>query len=148
MRNPQKLMPPFLVQWWLQQLTLEIFNIVLDHNLFYNGHERTLVTVIREKEKHMLWGRKGKEKDWREGQSDLMQLHKMKIVQPTKNLMIAAQKLLVMMVMMEMTLVVVPPHLPHKEEIMSDLSLPSQPTSSHTASRMKTTASRHRQEFQ
>jgi hypothetical protein len=46
----------------------------------------------------------------------------MKIAQPTKNLMIAAQELLVMMVTMEMTLVVVPPHLSHKEEVMSDLS--------------------------
>jgi hypothetical protein len=71
----------------------------------------------------------------------------MKIAQPTKNLMIAAQELLVMMVMVEMILVVVPPHLPHKEEVMSDLSLPSQPTSSHTAPRMKTTASRHHQKF-
>jgi hypothetical protein len=70
------------------------------------------------------------------------------IVQPTKNLMIAAQKLIVMIVMMEMTLVVVQPHLPHKEEVMSDLSLPSRPISSHIAPRMKTTTSRHRQEFQ
>jgi hypothetical protein len=29
--------------------------------------------------KHMLWGQKGKEKDWREGQLDLMQLQEMKI---------------------------------------------------------------------
>jgi hypothetical protein len=50
-----------------------------------------------------------------------MQLQKIKIAQPTKNLMISAQELLVMMVMMEMTLVVVPPHLTHKEEVMSDL---------------------------
>jgi hypothetical protein len=50
-----------------------------------------------------------------------MQLQKIKIAQPTKNLMISAQELLVMMVMMEITLVVVPPHLPHKEEVMSDL---------------------------
>jgi hypothetical protein len=84
----------------------------------------------------------------REGQSNLMQLHKIKIAQPTKNLMIAAQELLVMMVMTEMTLIVVPPHLPYKEEVMSDLSLPSWPTSSHTAPRMKTTTSQHRQEFQ
>jgi hypothetical protein len=39
--------------------------------------------------------------------------------------MIAAEELLVMMVMTDMTLVVVPPHLPHKEEVMSDISLPS-----------------------
>jgi hypothetical protein len=70
-----------------------------------------------------------------------MQLQNMKIAQPTKNLMIVAQELLVMMVMMDMTLVVVPPHLPHKEEVMSDLSLPSRPTSSHTAPRIMTTAS-------
>jgi hypothetical protein len=70
-----------------------------------------------------------------------MQLQKMKIVQPTKNIMIAAQEFLMMMVMMKMTLVVVPPHLSHKEEVMSDLSLPSRPISSHTALRMKTTVS-------
>jgi hypothetical protein len=63
------------------------------------------------------------------GRSDLMQLQKMKIAQLIKNLMIAAQELLVMMVTMDMTLVVVPPHLPHKEEVMSDLSLPSRWTS-------------------
>jgi hypothetical protein len=62
--------------------------------------------------------------------------------------MIAAQELLVMMVTTEMTLVVVPPHLPDKVEVMSNLSLPSRPTSSHTASRMTTTISRHCQEFQ
>jgi hypothetical protein len=39
--------------------------------------------------------------------------------------MIAAEELLVMIVMTEMTLVVVPPHLSHKEEVMSDISLPS-----------------------
>jgi hypothetical protein len=71
-----------------------------------------------------------------------------KIVQPVKNLLITTQELLVMMVMMEMTLVVVPPHLLHKEEVMSNLSLPSRSTSSHTAPRMKTAASQHRQEFQ
>jgi hypothetical protein len=76
-----------------------------------------------------------------------MQLQKIKIAQPSKNLMITVKKLLVIMVMTEMTLVVVPPHLLHKE-VMSDLSLPSQPTSLHTALRMKTTASRHHQEFQ
>jgi hypothetical protein len=90
---------------------------------------------------------KGKAQDEREGQSDLMQLQRMKIVQPTKNLIIVAQELLVMMVTIEITLVVVPPHLPHKEEVMSDLSLPSRPTSSHTAPRMKTTTSRYCQEF-
>jgi hypothetical protein len=42
-------------------------------------------------------------------------------------------------------MVVVPSHLPHKEEVMSDLSLPSRPTSSHTAPMMKITASRHHQ---
>jgi hypothetical protein len=130
------------------KLTLEIFNVVLDHNLFHNGHERTLVLVIREKEKHMLWGQKGKAQDWMVDQSDLMQLQKIKIVQSIKNLMITAQELLVMMVTMEMTLVVVPPHLSHKEEVMSDLSLPSQPTNSHTVLRMKITTSWHRQEFQ
>jgi hypothetical protein len=65
----------------------------------------------------------------------------MEIAQTNKNLMIAAQELLVMMVTIEMTLVVVPPHLPHKEEVMSDLSLPSCPTNSHTASRMKNSTS-------
>jgi hypothetical protein len=54
--------------------------------------------------------------------------------------MIAAQELLVIMVTMEMTLVVVPAHMPHKEEVMSDLSFSSRPTSSHTAPSMKTTA--------
>jgi hypothetical protein len=91
---------------------------------------------------------KGKSQDWSEDQSDLMQLQKMKIAQPNKNLMIAAEELLMIMVMMEMTLVVVPSHLPHKVEVMSDLSLPSWPICSHTATRMKTTASRHHQEFQ
>jgi hypothetical protein len=62
--------------------------------------------------------------------------------------MIAAQELLVMMVTTEMTLVVVPSHLPDKEEVMSNLSLPSRLTSSHSAPRMKTTMSRHCQEFQ
>jgi hypothetical protein len=32
----------------------------------------------------------------------------------------------------------VPPHFPHKEEVMSDLSLLSRLSSSHTAPRMKT----------
>jgi hypothetical protein len=53
----------------------------------------------------MLRGQK-KAQERREGQLDLMQLQKMKIAQPTKNLMIAAQELIVMMVTMEMTLVV------------------------------------------
>jgi hypothetical protein len=52
-----------------------------------------------------------------------MELQKIKIVQPTKSLITATPEFLVMMVMTEMTLVVVPPHLPHKE-VMSDLSLP------------------------
>jgi hypothetical protein len=70
-----------------------------------------------------------------------MQLQKMKIVQPIKNLMTTAQELLVVMVTTEMTLMVVPPHLSHKEEVMSDLSIPSRLVSSHTAPRMKTTTS-------
>jgi hypothetical protein len=37
--------------------------------------------------------------------------------------MIAAQELLLMMVTMEMTVVVVLPHLPHKDEVMNDLFL-------------------------
>jgi hypothetical protein len=68
-----------------------------------------------------------------------MQLQKMKIGQAIKNLMIAAQELLMMMVTMEIALVVVPPHLPHKEEVMSNLSFPSRLTSLYTAPRMKTT---------
>jgi hypothetical protein len=71
----------------------------------------------------------------------------MKITQPTKSLMTAALELLVMMVTTEMTLVVVPPHLSHKEEVMSDLSLPSWLTNSYTAHRIQTMAPRHRQEF-
>jgi hypothetical protein len=39
---------------------------------------------------------------------------------------VAAPNLLVMMVTTQMTLVVVLPHFPHKEEVMRDLSLPSQ----------------------
>jgi hypothetical protein len=147
MRNPLILMLPFLVRWWLLQLTLEIFNVVLDHNPFQNGHEETLVRVIGEKEKHMLWGIKGKAKDWRSSQSDLMEIQKIKIAQHTKSLMTSAPELLVMKVMMEMTLVVVPPHLSHKEEVMSDLSLPSRLTNSHTAYKIQTTAPRHRQYF-
>jgi hypothetical protein len=55
-----------------------------------------------------------------------------------KNLMTAAPKLLVMMVTTEMTLVVIPPHLPQKEEVMGDISLPSRLTNSHTAHRIQT----------
>jgi hypothetical protein len=76
---------------------------------------------------------KGKATCWRASQSDLMQLQKMKIAQHTKSLMTTAPELLVMMVTTEMTLVVVPLHLPHKEKVMSDLSLPSRLTNSHTA---------------
>jgi hypothetical protein len=76
-----------------------------------------------------------------------MELQKIKIAQSTKSLMTAAPELPVMMVTMEMTLVVVPPHLSHKEEVMSDLSLPSRLTNSHTAHRIQTTSHRHRQEF-
>jgi hypothetical protein len=65
-----------------------------------------------------------------------MEPQKMKIAQPIKSLMTAAPELLVMMVITEMTLAVVPPHLPHKEEVISDLSLPSRLTSSHTALKM------------
>jgi hypothetical protein len=61
--------------------------------------------------------------------------------------MIAAPKLTVMMVMMEMTLVVVPRHLPHKKQLMSNLSLSSRLTNSHIVPRIKITAVRHRQEF-
>jgi hypothetical protein len=61
--------------------------------------------------------------------------------------MIAAHELIIMMITMEMTLVVLPPHLPHKEEVMSDLSLPSRPTNLYIVLRMKIMASRHRQEF-
>jgi hypothetical protein len=51
------------------------------------------------------------------------------------------------MVMMEMTLVVVPCHLPHKKQLMSNLSLPSRLTNSHIAPRIKIMAVRHHQEF-
>jgi hypothetical protein len=64
-----------------------------------------------------------------------------------KSLMIAAPKLTVMMVTMEMTLVVVPHHLPQKKQLMSNLYLPSQLTNSHIAPRIKITAARHHQEF-
>jgi hypothetical protein len=52
-----------------------------------------------------------------------------------------------MIVTTEMTLVVVPPHLPHTEGVMSDLSLPSRLTNSHTASMIQITVPRHHQEF-
>jgi hypothetical protein len=61
--------------------------------------------------------------------------------------MIVAPKLTVMMVTMEMTLVMVLRHLPHKKQLLSNLSLPSQVTNSHIAPRIKVTAARHRQEF-
>jgi hypothetical protein len=138
---------PIPSAWWLLQLTLKIFNIVLDCYPFQNSHEGTLVTIIEQKERHMLWGLKGKAKDWMASPSDLMKLQKMKIAQPNKSLMTVALELLVMMVIIEMILVVVPPHLPHKEEVMSDLSLPSRLTSSHTALRIQTTVPRYRQEF-
>jgi hypothetical protein len=57
-----------------------------------------------------------------------MELQKMKIAQPTKNLITIALELPVMMITMEMIMVVVPSHLPHKDEIVSDLSLPSRLT--------------------
>jgi hypothetical protein len=71
----------------------------------------------------------------------------MKIAQPTKSLMITALELTVIMVTMEMTLVVVPRHLPHKKELMSNISLPSRLTNSHTAPRIKITVTRYHQEF-
>jgi hypothetical protein len=52
----------------------------------------------------------------------------------------------VMTVTTKITLVVVPPHLSHKE-VMNNLSLPSWVTSSHTVSRIKTTVARHHQQF-
>jgi hypothetical protein len=55
----------------------------------------------------MLCGLQGTTKDRRAKQSHLMELQ--------KSLMIVASKLTVMMVTMEMTLVVVPRHLPHKK---------------------------------
>jgi hypothetical protein len=70
-----------------------------------------------------------------------------KIDQPTKSLMIAALKLTVMMVTMEMTLVLVPRHFPHKKQLMSNLPLPSWLTNLHIAPRIKITAARHHQEF-
>jgi hypothetical protein len=54
-----------------------------------------------------------------------MELQKMKIAQLIKNLITIAPELLVMMVTTTMTLVVIAPHLAHKEKVMSDLSLPS-----------------------
>jgi hypothetical protein len=55
----------------------------------------------------MLCGLQGTTKDRRAKQSHLMELQ--------KSLMIVASKLTVLMVTMEMTLVVVPRHLPHKK---------------------------------
>jgi hypothetical protein len=95
----------------------------------------------------MLCGLQGTAKDKMANQSHLIELQKIKITQPTKSLMIAAPKLTVMMVTMEMTLVVVLHHLPHKKQLMSNLSLPSRLTNSHIAPRIKITAVRHRQEF-
>jgi hypothetical protein len=69
-----------------------------------------------------------------------MKLQKVKIAQPTKSLMITALELTVIMVTMEMTLVVVPRHLPHKKELMRNISLPSRLTNSHIAPRIKITA--------
>jgi hypothetical protein len=87
----------------------------------------------------MLCGVQGTTKDRRAKQSHLMELQ--------KSLMIAASKLTVMMVTMKMTLVVVPRHLPHKKQLMSNLYLPSRLTNSHIAPRIKITAARHHQEF-
>jgi hypothetical protein len=95
----------------------------------------------------MLCGLQGTIKDRRANQSYLMELQKIKITQRTKSLMIAAPKLTVMMVTMEMTLVVVPRHLPHKKQVMSNLSLPSRLTNSHIAPRIKITVAGHCQEF-
>jgi hypothetical protein len=131
----------------LQKLTLEISNVVLDRHSFQNGHGRTLVTVIEEKGRHIICGLQVITKDRRAKQSHLMQLQKIKIAQPTKSLMIAAPKLTVMMVTMEMTLVVVPRHFPYKKQLMSNLCLPSRLINSHIAPRIKITAVRHRQEF-
>jgi hypothetical protein len=93
----------------------------------------------REKGRHMLCGLQGTTKDRRAKQSHLMELQ--------NSLMITAPKLTVMMVTMEMTLVVVPRHLPHKKQLMSNLSLPSRLINSHIAPRIKIMAARHRQEF-
>jgi hypothetical protein len=87
----------------------------------------------------MLCSLQGTTKDRRAKQSHLMELQ--------KSLMIAAPKLTVMMVTMEMTLVVVPRHLPHKKQLMSNLYLPSRLINSHIAPRIKITAVRYRQEF-
>jgi hypothetical protein len=86
-------------------------------------------------------------KDKRANQSHLMQLQKIKIAQPTNSLTIAALKLTVMMVTMEMTLMVVLCHLPHKKQLMSNPSLPSRLTNSHTAPRIMIMTVWHRQEF-
>jgi hypothetical protein len=87
----------------------------------------------------MLRGLQGIAKDRMAKQSHLMELQ--------KSLMIAAPKLTVMMVTMEMTLVMVPRHLSHKKQLMSNLSLPSRLTNSHIAPRIKITTARHCQEF-
>jgi hypothetical protein len=57
-----------------------------------------------------------------------MELQKIKIAQPIKSLITIALELPLMMITMEMILVVVPSHLPHKDEVVSDLSLPSRLT--------------------
>jgi hypothetical protein len=87
----------------------------------------------------MIYGLQGTAKDRRTKQSYPMELQ--------KSLMIAAPKLTVMMVTMEMTLVVVSRHLPHKKQLMSNLYLPSRLTNSHIAPRIKITVARHHQEF-
>jgi hypothetical protein len=87
----------------------------------------------------MLCSLQGTTKDRRAKQSPLMELQ--------KSLMIAAPKLTVMMVTMEMTLVVVPRHFLHKKQLMSNLSLPSRLSNSHIAPRIKITEARHHQEF-
>jgi hypothetical protein len=51
-----------------------------------------------------------------------MELKKIKIIQPTKSLMIATAELTVMMVTIEMTLVVVLRYLPHKKGVMTNFS--------------------------
>jgi hypothetical protein len=87
----------------------------------------------------MLCGLQGTTKDRRVKQSHLMELQ--------KSLMIAAPKLTVMMVTMEMTLMMVSCHLSHKKQLMSNLPLPSRLTNLHIASRIKITAVRYHQEF-
>jgi hypothetical protein len=87
----------------------------------------------------MVYGLQVTAKDRRAKQSHLMELQ--------KSLMIAATKLTVMMVTMEITLVVVPRHLPHKKQLMNKLYLPSRLTNSHIAPRIRITVAQHRQEF-